>query len=297
MSELPVVAQSDFARNSLQKEQALTSILQSAGRLLVAYSGGVDSAYLAFRAYRVLGVDALAVTALSPSYPQVQREMAERVARECGFAQLIVNTFEMQNEAYLRNAPDRCYYCKSELFRVMEQICVERNFSAIAYGLNADDTRDFRPGHRAARERAVLSPLLEANLSKAEIRWLSQRAGLATANWPASPCLASRLPYGVSVTKMRLEQVEEGERRLRNLGFHEFRLRHHGELARVEVAMDELARALDPQVTQTIIAEIMSLGFCEVVVDPRGYRSGSLNENLSVTEMNNFLTDGQGDSR
>lgn len=292
MSELSVAVQPDFASETLQKERALLQILQSAGRLLVAYSGGVDSAYLALCAHRVLGADALAVTALSPSYPQVQREIAERVAREFGFVQLFVNTSEMQNEAYLRNAPDRCYHCKSELFSTMEQICVERGFAAIAYGINADDTRDFRPGHRAAREHAVLSPLLAAKLSKAEIRWLSRRAGLPTADLPASPCLASRLPYGTSVTKMRLEQIEEGERRLRALGFCEFRLRHHGEVTRIEVAASELARALDPQVAQTIVAEIAPLGFREVVIDPRGYRSGSLNENLLAAEVENFFTDG-----
>ncbi len=287
MSQTSYAVQSDFASEALQKEHVLTQILQDADRLIVAYSGGVDSAYLALQAHRALGANALALTALSPSYPHVQREMAERIVREFGFAHEYVDTREMQNAAYVQNEMDRCYHCKSELFSVLQQLREEREFSAIAYGINADDTRDFRPGHRAARERGVLAPLLDANLSKAEIRFLSRRAGLPTADLPASPCLASRLPYGTSVTKLRLEQIEEGEQRLRALGFREFRLRHHGDFARIEIAADELELALDLRMTQKIVEQIEPLGFREVVIDRRGYRPGSLNEGLVLRSDEN----------
>lgn len=297
MSQTACTAQPDFACEAIQKEHELTRSLRTAGRLLVAYSGGVDSAYLALCAQRALGADVLALTALSPSYPRVQREMAERVAREFGFAHEYVDTREMQNAAYVKNEPDRCYHCKSELFSVLERICAERGFSALAYGINADDTRDFRPGHRAAHEHGVLAPLLAVGLSKAEIRFLSRRVGLPTADLPASPCLASRLPYGTPVTKLRLEQIEEGERRLRALGFREFRLRHHGELARIEVAASELARALDSQLTQAIAAQIEALGFREVEIDRRGYRCGSLNEGLAQSATEARASDGRSSAR
>jgi uncharacterized protein len=267
-----------------RKQARLEQELRRGGRVLVAFSGGVDSSYLALAAHRVLGDAALAVTAQSPSYPRSHREMAERVAREFGIAHRFVATAEMESEAYRANAPDRCYHCKSELFRVLGRLREELGFDAVAYGVNRDDTHDFRPGHRAAQEHGVLSPFLSADLSKAEIRALSREAGLPTADLPASACLSSRLPYGTPVTSERLRQVEEGEERLRALGFRQVRVRHHGALARVEVDPSELARALDPALAARIVAELKPLGFRWVSLDLEGYRTGSLNEALPPSE-------------
>jgi len=265
-----------------RKEQALHAGLRSAGRLLVAFSGGVDSSYLAFAAHRVLGPHALAVTAVSPSYPASHRALAERIVRDFGIAHRFVETREIESAEYRANRPDRCYHCKSELFRVLGEIREREGFDAVAYGVNTDDTGDFRPGHRAAAERGVLSPLLEARLSKPEIRALSREAGLPTAELPASACLSSRLPYGTEVTPERLRQVEEGEERLRALGFRQVRLRHHGALARIEVDPDELPRALGPEMARRIADAIKPLGFRWVSLDLEGYRTGSLNEVLSL---------------
>ena len=264
------------------KQSLLEDRLRRAGRLLVAFSGGVDSSYLAFAAHRALGEHALAVTALSPSYPADHRAMAEQVAREFAIPHEWIETREMESEAYRRNAPDRCYHCKDELFTRMERVRAERGFDAVAYGVNTDDTSDFRPGHRAADEHGVLSPFLDAGLSKAEVRELSRAAGLPTAELPASACLSSRLPYGTEVTVERLAQVEGGERRLRELGFRQVRLRHHGELARVEIEPSELPRALDPTMAKAITEAIKPLGFRYVSLDLEGYRTGSLNEVLTI---------------
>ncbi|MFP6579598.1 MAG: ATP-dependent sacrificial sulfur transferase LarE [Myxococcota bacterium] len=264
------------------RQRALEAVLAGAGRLLVAFSGGVDSSLLAFAAHRVLGDQMLAVTAVSPSYPEAHRIVALQVVTRFRIPHRFVETFEMQRADYRRNAPDRCYHCKSELFETMDRIAEAEGFDALAYGINQDDTRDFRPGHRAAREHAVRAPLLEAGLSKAEIRDLSRRAGLPTADLPASACLSSRLPYGTEVTIERLNQVEEGEARLRDLGFRQLRLRHHGDLARIEIDPSELARAQRPEMTARIVEAIRPLGFREVEVDPSGYRMGSLNEGLAV---------------
>ena len=263
-----------------RKDEALASRLRAAGRVIVALSGGVDSSYLAFAARRALGDDALAVTALSPSYPADQRALAERIVREFDIRHRFVSTSEMQSPAYRANAPDRCYHCKSELFAVLGRLRDELGFDAVAYGVNTDDRGDFRPGHRAAEERGVLSPFLDAGLAKAEIRALSREAGLPTADLPASACLASRLPYGTSVTRERLAQVEQGEARLRALGFRQVRLRHHGEIARVEVAPDELPHALEAETARRVVAALKPLGFRFVTLDLEGYRTGSLNEVL-----------------
>jgi uncharacterized protein len=263
-----------------RKEAVLQQVLKSAGRLVVAFSGGVDSSYLAFAAHRVLGEAALAVTADSASYPASHREMAERVTRQFGIPHRFLATHEMEREAYRANQPDRCFHCKTELFEVLGALREELGFDAVAYGVNTDDTRDFRPGHRAARQHGVLSPFLDAELSKAEIRALSRAAGLPTAELPASACLSSRLPYGTRVTPERLRQVDLGEERLRALGFRQVRLRHHGPLARVEVDPAELPRALDPEMARRIAAEIRALGFRWVSLDLEGYRTGSLNEVL-----------------
>jgi uncharacterized protein len=248
--------------------------------VIVAFSGGVDSSFLALAAHRALGEKALAVTALSPSYPRSHQDAAEEVVARFGIRHRYVSTHEMESEDYRANRPDRCYHCKSELFQVLGALRDELGFDAVAYGVNVDDTGDFRPGHRAAAERGVLSPFLDVGLRKDEIRALSRAAGLPTADLPASACLSSRLPYGTEVTPERLRQVEEGEERLRALGFRQLRLRHHGEIARVEVAPEELPRALDPAMARAIAEALKPLGFRYVALDLEGYRTGSLNEVL-----------------
>ena len=263
-----------------RKEAALESRLREAGRVIVAFSGGADSSYLALAAHRILGEDALAVTAISPSYPDSHRKMADQVVEQIGIRHRYVNTAEMEREGYRANRSDRCYFCKTELFEVLGRLREEIGFDSVAYGLNADDRQDFRPGHRAAEEHHVLAPLMDVALSKAEIRALSRVAGLPTADLPSSACLASRLPYGTEVTPERLRQVEEGEVRLRGLGFRQLRLRHHGEIARVEIDPSELPRALDPSMAKAIVAAIKPLGFRFVSLDLEGYRTGALNEVL-----------------
>lgn len=263
------------------KEAALHERLRAAGRVIVAFSGGVDSSYLAVAAQAALGDGALAVTAASPSYPESHRRMAEEVVARFGLAHRFVDTHEMESASYRANNPDRCYHCKSELFEVLGKLRDELGFDAVAYGVNTDDTGDFRPGHRAAAERGVLSPFLDVGLSKAEIRDLSRALAIPTADLPASACLSSRLPYGTEVTRERLRQVEAGEERLRALGFRQLRLRHHGEVARVEIDPVELPRALDPAMARAIVAALKPLGFRYVSLDLEGYRTGALNEVLA----------------
>ena len=264
------------------KERLLQDGLRRAGRVIVAFSGGVDSSYLALAAHRALGEGALAVTAVSDSYPDSHRAMAERIVADFGLAHRFVETHEMDSGDYRANRPDRCYHCKTELFRVLGALREELGFDAVAYGVNTDDTGDFRPGHRAAAEGGVLSPFLDAELSKQEIRALSARAGLPTAELPASACLSSRLPYGTEVTPERLRQVEQGEARLQALGFRQVRLRHHGPLARVEIDPSELERALEPAMAARIVDAVKPLGFRWVSLDLEGYRTGSLNEVLPI---------------
>jgi uncharacterized protein len=267
-----------------RKEAALEAVLRAAGRVIVAFSGGVDSSYLAFAAHRALAGGALAVTAESPSYPASHRAMAERVVADFGIAHRFVRTHEMDSEAYRANQPDRCFHCKTELFDVLAALRAELGFDAVAYGVNTDDTSDFRPGHRAAEEHGVLSPFLAVQLSKQEIRALSRAAGLPTAELPSSACLSSRLPYGTRVTPERLRQVDEGEERLRALGFRQVRLRHHGPLARIEVDPAELPRALEPEMARRIAVVVKQLGFRWVSLDLDGYRTGSLNEGLALAD-------------
>ena len=281
-------------QQTFEKQDLLFGQLRGAGRLLVAFSGGVDSSYLAWAATKALGEDCLAVTAVSPSYPQTHRDMAERIASDFEIPHQFIETSEMENPAYRRNAPDRCYFCKTELFDRMENLLSASNFDALAYGINTDDRGDFRPGHKAAEEHRVLSPLLDANLCKSEIRLLSREAGLPCWDLPASACLASRLPYGTEVTVERLSQVEQGEQRLRDLGFSQVRLRHHGEVARIEIDPAELKDGLRPDQMKRISEAIKPLGFKWVCVDLDGYRLGSLNEVLSSSQTISLQIPGQG---
>ena len=271
----------ESAEGAGEKEQVLFEKLAKRSSLLVALSGGTDSAYLAWAAHRVMGGRALSVTAISPSYSSYDREQLEIFLRATGIHHEFVMTNEMENPAYRANNADRCYYCKDELFSVLDGIAESRNIEATAYGVNADDTFDFRPGHRAAKEHQVLTPLLDAQLHKAEIRLLSERAKLPSWDRPASACLSSRLPYGTEVTEERLTLVEKGERALRELGFRQFRVRLHDKLARVELATEELPRALSPEMAAAIAKALKAAGFAYVSLDLEGYRQGSLNEALS----------------
>jgi pyridinium-3,5-biscarboxylic acid mononucleotide sulfurtransferase len=263
-----------------QKEIVLLSRLSKAGSLIVALSGGADSAYLAWAAQRALDHRALSVTALSPSFPAHDRAAVDQFVRAFQIHHEFIETHEMENPVYRANAADRCFYCKDELFSVLDAIAQQRGFTATAYGVNADDTLDFRPGHRAAKEHRVLAPLLDAGLRKSEIRHLSQRAGLPTWDRPASACLASRVPYGTEVTPERLTMIERGEAALRELGFRQFRVRLHDQLARVEIAPEEMDRALSKETSAAISQALKRAGFTYVALDLEGYRQGSLNEAL-----------------
>ena len=271
-----------------QKQARLFDLLAGMGRVLVAYSGGTDSAYLAWAANRVLGGDALAVTADSASIPESHKRDAVDFARRYGIRHRMVATGEFDNPDYARNDPNRCFHCKDELFRRMNEIGRDLGVSTIAYGVNKDDTQDFRPGHRAARTHAVRAPLLEADLAKSEIRSLSREAGLPTWDRPAAACLSSRIPYGSRVTREKVKAVEEGEEALVQLGFRVFRVRHHGELARIEVGRDELPRALDPEMADKFVRVFRDLGFKYVTLDLAGYRQGSLNEVLPESTTGAF---------
>jgi uncharacterized protein len=266
----------------LEKQARLFSQLRGLDSLLVAFSGGADSAYLAWAAHQTLRDRALAVTALSASFSHHDREQAESFVRATGVRHEFIVTHEFENPSYVANNADRCYHCKDELFDQMESLALERKFGAIAYGINADDTRDFRPGHRAAREHRVLTPLLDATLTKQEIRGLSRHAGLPTWDRPASACLSSRVPYGIAVTPELLAKIESAEAVLFEFGFRQFRVRAHGELARIELAPDELARGLETELAHQIAARLKELGFAFVTVDLEGYRQGSLNSLLNA---------------
>ena len=266
--------------DAARKEAELLARLAELPSLVIAVSGGADSAYLAWAAHRALGTRALSVTAISPSYSAYDRAELEKFIADTGVRHEFVETHEMENPAYRANAGDRCYYCKDELFNVLDELAKARGFAAVAYGVNADDMSDFRPGQRAAAEHQVLAPLLEANMNKADIRVLSQRAGLPTWDRPASACLSSRLPYGTEVTPERLLLVENGEVILRELGFRQFRVRLHDKLARIEIAAEELPLAMTPEMGAAISRRFKTAGFLYVALDLEGYRQGSLNAAL-----------------
>jgi len=263
----------------------LKQALGKGGRLLVAYSGGIDSAFLAWTAHQVLGNQMLAVIADSPSLARTHLDDAIAFAREMGIPVEIIATSELENPDYVRNDSSRCFHCKDELFTVMEQYRVAHGFDAIAYGVNLDDQGDFRPGQQAAREHHVLAPLLEAALGKAEIRALAQQAGLRVWDKPASACLSSRIEYGRPVTPEALRVVEMGEDALRSLGFRQFRVRHHGDIVRIEIARDEIARALSVEMAREFASIFKQLGFKFVTLDMEGFRSGSMNSLLPAEEL------------
>ena len=267
-------------KTAAEKERKLLEILASMESAIVAFSGGVDSAYLAVVAQQALGERSLAVTGESPSYPDHQRRMALEVVEQFRLAHRFVRTEEIENPEYLKNHPDRCFHCKSELYTRLKAVSADGGFRVILDGANADDRMDFRPGRRAAKLMGVRSPLEEAELTKAEIRLLSEKRKLPTASEPASACLASRVPYESPITIQKLDQVEKGEEALRRLGFRHMRVRHHDSLARLEFAPDELARALAPEVRAVLVTEIKKLGYRFVTIDLEGYRTGSLNEVL-----------------
>lgn len=262
------------------KQQRLDDELRRVQSLVVAYSGGVDSAYLAYAAHRVLGDRMLAATALSASFSARDREEAEKCTARFNFPHEFVETDELSNRAYRANNPDRCYFCKDELFDKLDDLARKRGYAAVAYGVNVDDQGDWRPGQRAAREHQVLAPLLEAGLNKADIRELARLADLPVWDRPASACLSSRLAYGIEVTPERLAVVEKGEEALRGLGFRQFRVRYHDKLVRLEIAPAELPRALTPEMARQFVEIFKPLGFTYVTLDLEGYRQGSLNTHL-----------------
>jgi len=275
-------SEASAAQETAAKLVALEARLKQLGRLMVAYSGGVDSAFLAATAHRVLGDKMLAVLADSASLARRDMEQASAFAHLLGMPLEVVQTEELDKPEYARNDANRCFHCKDELFATMKALGVKLGFSAIAYGMNADDTQDYRPGQRAAAEHAVLAPLAEAGLTKLEVRALAKAAGYALWDRPAAPCLSSRVEYGRTVTREVLEQVEKAEESMRQLGFRELRVRHHGELARVEIARNELPRALSMDMLDAITAALKQAGFQYVTLDCTGFRSGSLNAILPV---------------
>jgi uncharacterized protein len=264
-----------------EKQQQLFSILRDMGQVIVAYSGGTDSAYLAWAASRALGEKSVAITADSASIPESHKRDAIDFARQFGIRHELIPTHEFENPDYLKNDANRCFHCKDELFDRLEEVGKERGIDHIVYGVNMDDLGDYRPGQNAAKLHQVSAPLVEAKLSKAEIRELSRQAGLPTWNRPAAACLSSRIPYGTPVTIENIKKVENGEEELKALGFRQFRVRFHGDIVRIEVAPEELDRAMTLEMARQLTAIFKPLGFHYVTLDLEGYRQGSLNAVLS----------------
>jgi len=264
------------------KQEKLVQLLRAMRRVIVAYSGGTDSAYLAWVAKQALGQDAIAITADSASIPESHKRDAEAFARDFGIVHEYVETHEFENPDYVKNDANRCFHCKDELFTVLERVAGERGFSHIVYGVNKDDLGDYRPGQKAANLHQVKAPLVEADLTKAEIRELSRLAGLPTWDRPAAACLSSRIPYGTPVTIENIKTVEIGEEEIKALGFRQFRTRFHGELVRIEIAPEELPRALNVETTRQLTGIFKQLGYKYVTLDLEGYRQGSLNEVLGA---------------
>ncbi|MBC8166110.1 MAG: ATP-dependent sacrificial sulfur transferase LarE [Bryobacteraceae bacterium] len=273
---------SDVSRIA-EKQEVLFDVLRQFDSLIVAYSGGTDSAYLAWAANRVLGSRAVAVTADSASIPESHKRDAEAFAAAQGIRHEYVPTFEFENPQYVANNPDRCFHCKDELFNRLEEVGRERGIDTIVYGVNKDDLGDYRPGQSAARIHQVKAPLVEAGLTKAEIRELSRLSGLSTWDRPASACLSSRIPYGTPVKPETVRTVDRGEEAVRALGFRQFRVRYHSELVRLEIAREEFERAFTPEMAAAFTRIFKALGFNYVTMDLEGYRQGALNEVLNLT--------------
>jgi len=268
--------------NTEGKLEQLKKNLRDMGTLLSAYSGGVDSTFLAVTAHDVLGQNSLAVFASSPVAPPMEKEEAESLARRIGLRFRVIESKEMENPAFVANPPERCYYCKRELFSELKPIALAEGLKWIADGTNADDLHDFRPGRKASAEAGIRSPLLEAGLTKAEIRRLSRAKNLPTWDRPASPCLASRIPYGIPVTAETLNKIARGEQYLHSLGFRQLRLRHHGDIARIELDQEDMVKIITPEIRQDIVTKLKALGYKYVALDLTGYRTGSLNEVLNL---------------
>jgi len=263
------------------KQDRLFAALRKLGSVIVAYSGGADSAYLAWAAQKTLGDRAIAITADSASLPDSHKRDAEQFARDWGIRHEYIATREFDNPDYLKNDPGRCFHCKHELFTCLDELARERGIAHVIYGVNVDDSGDFRPGQRAAELHEVKAPLADAGLTKAEIRELSRRAGLSTWDRPASACLSSRIPYGTAVTIENVKTVDRGEDAIRALGFRQFRVRFHGDVVRIEIAPEELERAMTVEMARAFTAIFKPLGFHYVTLDLEGYRQGSLNAVLS----------------